>query len=209
MVTGRLRKGHGVIQRDIMSMNGVNVFSKAVYCLLVSYAGDKDTCYPSIVKIAENLEISKPTVIKAIKELEDKKLVIITKVKSKNGYKNNVYEPMFLLQESSVNEVDLGSNTDLLSSVNEVDTKNNTIKNNIQESLNINEEFDNSSEDIELSSVDTNLKTKKTSAHHRVIAKFFEDMHPTFVFSPVHAKSVSLLRKNIESLLKKHNCNFC
>lgn len=74
------------------------------------------------------------------------------------------------------------------------------------ESLNINEEFNNSSEnDKNTISVEANLKTKKNSAHHRIISKFFDEMHDDFVFSPIHAKSVGLLRKNITSLLKKHN----
>lgn len=123
MTTARLKDGSGMIQRDVMIMEDLSAYAKVVYCYLVSYAGDKATCYPSILTIAHQLSLSKPTIIKAIKDLELKKLVIIDKVKSKNGYMNNVYQPMFLLDDTSVKEVDLGSKGGLPSSVKEVDPK--------------------------------------------------------------------------------------
>jgi len=196
MKTARLRKGHGLIQRDIMTMKDVHALSKSVYCLLVAYTGDKTTCYPSIITIADNLGLSKPTVIKAIKELESKELVIVSKVQSKLGFKSNVYEPLFLLEETSVNEIDLGGKGDLPSSVNDVDYKNNIIKNNIEEGLN-------SIADEESAEEIMPLKSKEESAHHRIIQHFFEVLHPTFIFSPMHAKTVKEIIGKTKTLLSR------
>ena len=75
----------------------------------------------------------------------------------------------------------------------------NTINNTKNKSLNLNEEVDTSPS---LFPVKSELK-KEESAHHRIIKKFFEDMHPEFVFQPVHAKSAFLFKNNIKALFKK------
>jgi len=206
MKTGRIKEGYGIVQNEIMKSN-IGVYSKVVYALLVSYTGKNIHCWPSINTMCKDLKVSKPTILKAIKELESNSLIIVTKRANKNGdYDSNKYQPLFLIEDFSVvNEVDYPSKLETQGVVNEVDT--NTITfNTTNEYLNINEEFNNSSEtDKNSISVEANLKTKKTSAHHRIISKFFDEMHDDFVFSPVHAKSVGLLRKNITALLKKHN----
>lgn len=134
MRTARIKEGFGMIQRDIM-ISDISIHSKALYALLVSYAGEKQTCYPSINTICKNLKVSKPTIIKSINELKNNKLVIVQKKITKEGdYGNNIYEPLYLIEEVEVvNEVDYPSQLDLLGVVKDVDPKNNIIRNNIKE----------------------------------------------------------------------------
>lgn len=119
MITGKLKDGYGIIQRDIMTMD-INPYSKNVYCLLVSYTGKENTCFPSLKTIAENLNISKTTVIKSIKELIKYNLILVTKSKSvQANYDNNIYEPLFILEGG-------GSACGELPLVHQVVTKNST-----------------------------------------------------------------------------------
>lgn len=136
MRTARIKEGFGMIQRDIM-VSEISIHSKALYALLVSYAGEKQTCYPSINTICKNLKVSKPTILKSILELKKNNLVIVQKKLNKNGdYGNNIYEPLYLIEEVGVvKEVDYPSQLDLLGVVKEVDPKNNNIRNNIKESF--------------------------------------------------------------------------
>lgn len=120
MITGKLKDGYGIIQRDIMTMD-INPYSKNVYCLLVSYTGKENTCFPSLKTISENLKISKTTVIKSIKELTQHNLILVTKSKSvQANYDNNIYEPLFILDGG-------GSTCGELPLVHQVVTKNSTI----------------------------------------------------------------------------------
>lgn len=133
-----LRKGHGLVQRDVMTMD-ISIFSKGVYCLLASYTGDKNSCYPSLNTIVENLRISKSSVLKAISELEKNDLLLV-KRRTKNSKQNmvNEYIPLMLFDEV---EHEKGSACgrppsacDRPGVVREADRKNNSIKNNIEES---------------------------------------------------------------------------
>ncbi len=135
MKTARIKEGYGMVQRDIMISSEISVYAKAVYALLVSYAGNNATCYPSINKMCTNLKISKPTIIKSIDELKKCNLVIVQKTITKNGdYGNNIYEPLYLVDDVEVvNEIDYGGQLDLLGVVKEVDPKNNTLRNNIED----------------------------------------------------------------------------
>lgn len=133
MRTARIKKGYGMVQREIMTSDAVSALSKALYALLVSYAGDNATCYPSINTICKNLGLSKPTIIKSINELKKEKLIAVQKTITKSGdYGNNVYEPLYLIDEV-VNDVDYPSQLDLLGVVKEVYPKNNSLRNNIED----------------------------------------------------------------------------
>ena len=128
-MTGRIQQGYGIIQREIMRSD-VSVYSKAVYCLLVSYAGEKESCFPSLKTMCDDLQISKPTVIKSLKELIKIGFLVADRTRTVMGdFANNVYYPMYILQNDMVvNKVDNGEQLQLLPVVNEVDTKNNSLK---------------------------------------------------------------------------------
>lgn len=148
-------KGHGVVQRDFMTMD-LSVYAKCVYTLLRTYQGDKHSCYPSLKTICEDLRISKSTVIRAIKDLEDINMVAVRRSKKigKNENSVNVYIPLSVQIEIDLEKVDLEDNNEglggtpqtprgtpqTLGVVSEIDRKNNIIKNNKEENLNINKE---------------------------------------------------------------------
>ncbi|WP_298845472.1 hypothetical protein [uncultured Clostridium sp.] len=162
----------------------------------------KGWCYKSRPSLAEDLGVTKQSILNLLNTLEQK------------GFIHRDPETMFIQSTLKWNSVYFTGGKDSLPLVDGIESllhggkeslpNNNTLDNN--NILNINEEFKNSSDKSKMSSsVEADLKTKEDSAHHRIISKFFEEMHPEFIFSPVHAKSVSLLRKNIEATFKKNS----
>lgn len=150
--------GFGTVQRDVMKMK-MSAYSKLVYCLLMTYKGDKEMCYPSLSTISSDLEISKSTVIRAIKELEDNSLLHVLRGKKESGENTvNKYIPDVLYQEIEIDSGDKnngGGGTPQTPRgtpqtpgvVSQVDHKNNNKKNNNKESLISNEESVDSSGD--------------------------------------------------------------
>lgn len=130
MITGRIKQGYGVIQRDIMTIKELSIYSKAVYCLLVSYAGNKDQCFPSLKTMCSDLSISKTTLIKSLKELISFSLLTADKSKTKDGdFANNIYYPMYLMDTPEVvHQVNHTGSSSEPRVVHEVVTKNNTSK---------------------------------------------------------------------------------
>lgn len=104
MIAGRIKEGYGIVQRDVMCMEGLSIYAKAVYALFISYAGQKDCCYPSIKTICKNLDISYPTVTKAIKELEEVKLLEVDRTLGESS----VYYPNYIMkgEENETEEVE-------------------------------------------------------------------------------------------------------
>lgn len=136
--------GFGTVQRDVMKMK-MSAYSKLVYCLLMTYKGDKDACYPSMSTICSDLEISKSTVIRAIKELEENNLLYVTRGKKDTGGNAvNKYIPDVLYQEIHIDSMDKndggggtpqtpGGTPQTPGVVSQVDHKNNNKKNNKEE----------------------------------------------------------------------------
>jgi hypothetical protein len=126
MRTGRIKPGYGIVQRAVMTAN-IDIYSKAVYCLLVSYAGENISCFPSLSTMCNDLKISKPTLIKSLKELIANKLIVADKRKTKMGdFTSNIYYPMQIMEDTDevVNEIYHVVNKDY-NVVNQVDTKKN------------------------------------------------------------------------------------
>lgn len=129
MRTGRMEQGYGIIQRAVMKLP-IDVYSKSVYCLLVSYAGAQDACFPSLNTMCKDLKISKPKLIESIKVLIEWKLIIADRRKTKLGeFTSNIYYPMQIMEVNddpsgvvnTVNQVvSQGDNV-----VNQVNPKNN------------------------------------------------------------------------------------
>lgn len=132
MNTGRIKQGYGIIQRDIMILP-ISIYSKGVYCLLVSYAGQKESCFPSLNTICTDLDIAKNTLIKSLKELIAWKLIIADKNKTKDGdFANNIYYPMYITDSVTVvQDVNNGGSPDEPRVVHDVNPKNNSSKNNL------------------------------------------------------------------------------
>lgn len=138
MRTGRIKPGYGIIQRVVMQLK-IDIYAKSVYCLLVSYAGENDTCFPSLSTMCKDLSISKPKLIDSLKILIKEGLIIADKRKTKNGdFASNIYHPLLVMEDNHdpsidvVNEANQVVNTVNHGVVNEVNPKNNNIiKNNI------------------------------------------------------------------------------
>ena len=88
--------GYGIIQTSIMKLQGISIQAKAIYCLLVSYTGSNQYCWPSIQQMAIDMDISKGQVSKLLTELENKKLIKRSKLKKNPWVKNNKYEIFFI-----------------------------------------------------------------------------------------------------------------
>jgi hypothetical protein len=86
----KMPSGYGMIQTEIMKMK-ISIQAKAIYCLLASYTGSKDYCFPSISTISTDLMISEKLVYKYLKELKIIGLVIISKLYS-DSRNNHKYE---------------------------------------------------------------------------------------------------------------------
>lgn len=211
--------GHGIIQRDVMRMD-MSIYSKCVYCLLMSYKGEKNACFPSLKTISDDLRVSKNTVLKSISELEDNDLLIVQRTKKNNGENSvNLYIPDLIYEDIEV--VRGGSPHEPPSSphepplVHHVNTKNNIYKNNIEEFLISNEESIDSSENSDNTLFGETPKPKskkgkkeKVPAHpaYTPIVKFFcEEYWPDYKFFGARdGKQVKEIISQIERMLSRH-----
>ena len=95
--TARIKEGYGTIQRDVMCLHGLPIHAKAVYALLVSYAGQKSACFPTVVTMSRNLDICKQLVIDSIRQLEVANLVQV----ERNPGKGSKYYPQYILADDA------------------------------------------------------------------------------------------------------------
>ena len=93
MIAGRIKEGYGIVQRDVMCMQELSVYAKAVYALFSSYTGQKNCCYPTVRTICRNLKLSRPTITNAIKELEQVKLLEVERTLGESS----VYYPRYIM----------------------------------------------------------------------------------------------------------------
>lgn len=64
--------GYGTVYKEILKDKELSIEAKAIYSYLSSYAGGKDTAFPSIGLICHELDISEKRFYKHRKELLDK-----------------------------------------------------------------------------------------------------------------------------------------
>lgn len=69
---------HARTPNAIIRDPSIGVNAKALYTLLASYAGPSDCCYPSVVRLAEELGVSVSWVRRALRELETRGLITTT-----------------------------------------------------------------------------------------------------------------------------------
>lgn len=175
-----------MIQRSVMKME-ISVYSKAVYSLLMSYAGEKECCYPSIRTIAKDLLIAKNTVIKAINELVSVGLLEVEKVSGKNGENlNNNYYPMYVIDEPSGGSQDDQRGSSYEQGVGHGGVhKNNIKKNNIK------------GEDVD--------SDKSSSfAHTQCVDFWLKEFHIGWNFNGIQGKSLKSLLTQIKKILVSH-----
>lgn len=83
--------GFGIIPKHIMKNTDVSLQAKGIYAYLCSYAGNKDTAFPSVKLITYELGVSKDTFYKYLSELQLKGYVEIEKERDKGKFCHNVY----------------------------------------------------------------------------------------------------------------------
>lgn len=98
--------GYGIVQTAVMRMKGLSVGSKALYALLASYTGSKEYCFPSIKRIAEDLDVKEDTVYKYMKELKKNKLLIVSKLYPNTTRNNNKYEICYIEEDYDIKPLD-------------------------------------------------------------------------------------------------------
>lgn len=79
------RSGYGTVWRDVLQIK-MTLLAKLIYSLLATYQGGNNHCFPSLRRIANDLNISRVTVIKGIRELEKRNIITVERGKNSNKY---------------------------------------------------------------------------------------------------------------------------
>jgi DNA-binding MarR family transcriptional regulator len=79
----------GYVSKAVLMDFEIAPLTKAVYCLLCCYCGDKHYCFPSVETLSDCLGVSRRTVQRALKVLEQKG--IITREQTKRGFSSDTY----------------------------------------------------------------------------------------------------------------------
>lgn len=120
--------GYGSVYKKVMKDTELSIEAKAIYAYLTSYAGGKDTAFPSVSLICHELNISKNRFYNHRKELVEKEIISVKRERTDNGFSKNIYtinHHFVRLNFVDIQNVDI-QNVDIQNK----DTKNNSIKNN-------------------------------------------------------------------------------
>lgn len=83
--------GYGTVYKEVLKDKELSIEAKAIYSYLSSYAGGKDTAFPSIGLICHELNISEKRFYKHRKELLDKNIISKTRERTNNGFSKTIY----------------------------------------------------------------------------------------------------------------------
>lgn len=120
--------GYGSVYKKVMKDTELSIEAKAIYAYLTSYAGGKDTAFPSVNLICHELNISKNRFYNHRKELVEKEIISVKRERTDNGFSKNIYtinHHFVRLNFVDIQNVDI-QNVDIQNK----DTKNNSTKNN-------------------------------------------------------------------------------
>lgn len=217
------KDGYGIVQRDFMQMD-ISIYAKCIYTLLRTYSGEKTSCYPSMKTICDDLNISKSTLIRAIKELEKIDMVVVRRSKKKGSNENsvNTYIPLSIMIEIDLEKPDSIDETDGLGGtpqtprgtsqtpgvVSEEYCKNNIIKNNIEEGLNIINEPCSFSEQQVLFEEKPKPIKKEMTLYQKFIDIWLKEFKIGWKFTATDGKKMKSMIKNVERSLKQHREDF-
>jgi plasmid replication initiation protein len=85
-----MKDGYTNIENKVLMSNKITPNEKLMICLLELHMHDKNTCYPSIEKLAELSGLNRKTVIKSLKGIIEKNYYLKEKLNGrKNIYKRN------------------------------------------------------------------------------------------------------------------------
>ena len=65
----------GIVSKEIMTNPEISVQAKSLYSLLSVYCNKKRKCFPSITRLADELNVSERYISILIKELKEKKVI--------------------------------------------------------------------------------------------------------------------------------------
>lgn len=89
---GIYSKGYGYIPKLVMTDTDLSAEAKAIYSYLCSYAGNKNTAYPSVSLMRTHLNMSENRFYKHRKQLIEKGYIKIDRMQRKDGtWENNIY----------------------------------------------------------------------------------------------------------------------
>lgn len=83
--------GYGTVYKEVLKDKDLSIEAKAIYSYLSSYAGGKDTAFPSISLICHELNISEKRFYKHRKELLDKQVISKNRERTDNGFSKTIY----------------------------------------------------------------------------------------------------------------------
>ncbi len=84
--------GYGLIPRNIMRDKNISLQAKAIFSYLASFAGNKESAYPSVELMMNELNMSSGTFYKYLKELREHGIVEVKKIRGENGtFGKNIY----------------------------------------------------------------------------------------------------------------------
>ena len=90
--TSVLSDGFGILSRKVMRDKNLTVEAKAIYGYLVSFAGNKNTCYPSRDLMCSELGMSVNRFNKHVNSLKDSGYINVKRSSSGNLKSKNIYE---------------------------------------------------------------------------------------------------------------------
>lgn len=98
VLEGILSGGYGIIPKKIMQAQNIGVYEKLLLAYMLSFSGGgRDICYPSYMKMQQDLNVGRTTLSKSVKNLCDKGYIRVDKLYPDDKYKNNnKYTLLFL-----------------------------------------------------------------------------------------------------------------
>lgn len=131
-------QGYGIIYKSAMCDSRLSIGEKALYAYLCTYAGGKDSCYPSRSLISHELGINKNTVTKYIASLRRYGYIKLAVGRSNGRFVNNRYiltkqrgvTASFSEERTGAGAAEAGRTVSERTGSGETVTKNNSCKNN-------------------------------------------------------------------------------
>ncbi|WP_426393325.1 helix-turn-helix domain-containing protein [Mammaliicoccus sciuri] len=120
--------GYGLVFKNVLKRNDIDIEAKALYAYLSSYAGSDTKAFPGVSLICHDLNISEKRFQKYRKQLETIGVITIERKRTGNGFSKNIYT----INHNSVSGrfVPVGNLPVRKLPVGNDVTKNNSIKNN-------------------------------------------------------------------------------
>lgn len=144
--------GFGIIPKRVMKDPNLSLQAKGIYAYLCSYAGNKDTAFPSVKLITHELNMSKDTFYKYLNELKETGYIEVFKERDEGKFSKNIYKLLPCPKSSDTVLSDTVSSDTTLSDTKTSDTNINStninsINNNNSNKNNYNKDSSNSEED--------------------------------------------------------------